>query len=305
MPSLLEKLSISLGPCQAAIEIRWMRQAARVPHDLQLMVNRRAHGEPIQFILGTQPFGPLNIFTRPPTLIPRPETEQWTTDLADKLQRRTVSRNERCMKVLDLCTGSGCIPLLLCHLLNIQGIETAALGVDVSQSACDLARDNIAATTFSLSSFEIQRKDIFDDDFWKSVAKAFRGPKLHRIVAEQDSLQLDVVTANPPYIPRDQWLQLPAEVKDWEDPAALLGDPLPHSADECTHVRNKGLTFYKRIRDLLSCPGVLSPQSVLALEVGHEQAEDVVKIFDRGFGRAEVWKDWWGKERAVFIFGKK
>lgn len=53
MPSLLEKLSKSLGSCQAAIEIKWMRQAAHAPHDLQLMVNRRAHGEPLQYILGS------------------------------------------------------------------------------------------------------------------------------------------------------------------------------------------------------------------------------------------------------------
>ena len=178
--------------------------------------------------------------------------------------------------------------------------------MDVSQSACELAQDNIASAGIPLSSsLEIRQKDLFDDDFWKSVGEAFRGPKLHNIISQQDCLQLDVVTANPPYIPMDQWVCLPAEVKDWEDPVALMGDPFLPSGKEEPAARNKGLTFYTRIRDLLSCPGVLSPQSILAFEVGDGQAADVVKIFDRGFGRAEVWKDWWGKERAVFIFGNK
>lgn len=250
----------------------------------------------------------MNILTRPPTLIPRSETEQWTTDLADRLKRRAASRNIRLFKVLDLCTGSGCIPLLLGHLLNTQGIRMAALGVDISHSACELAQDNITAASIPLTSLEIQQKDLFDDDFWKSVRQAFRRPKLHNIISEQDGLCLDVVTANPPYIPMDQWQCLPTDVKDWEDPVALMGDPFPRSGKEeftVSTTRDKGLTFYKRIRDLLSCPDVLSSQSILALEVGDGQAADVVKIFDRGVGRAEVWKDWRGKERAVFIFGDK
>lgn len=263
---------------------------------------------PSVFHKGTQPFGPLTLLTRPPTLIPRPETEQWTSDLADKLLRRAASYNISSFKLLDLCTGSGCIPLLLCHLLDIQGINTAALGIDISPSACQLARDNYASTSLSLnSSVDIQQVDIFDDNCWQSVAMAFRGPKLRHIVAEQDSLQLDVVTANPPYIPMDQWLRLPPEVKDWEDPIALLGDPLSRGGDDCTASSRgtKGLTFYRRIRDLLSSPNVLSPHSILAMEVGDGQAGDVTKIFRRDFGRAEIWKDLWGKERAVFIFGKK
>jgi release factor glutamine methyltransferase len=259
------------------------------------------------FHKGSQPFGPLTLLTRPPTLIPRPETEQWTSELADKLLRRAASHNIRSFKILDLCTGSGCIPLLLCHLLEIQGINTAALGIDISHSACQLASDNYASTSLSLtSSLDIQQIDIFDDDFWQSVAMAFRGPKLRHIVAEQENLQLDVVTANPPYIPRDQWLRLPPEVKDWEDPVALLGDPLPRGGNECTTSGGtKGLTFYRRIRDILSFPDVLSHHCILAMEVGDGQAGDVIEIFRRGFGRAEVWRDLWGKERAVFIFGKE
>ncbi|KAF8581609.1 S-adenosyl-L-methionine-dependent methyltransferase [Ramaria rubella] len=308
MRSFFNKLSHSLGPRQAAIEIKWMRQVAHAPHDLSVMLNRRAHGEPLQYILGTQPFGPLNLLIRKPTLIPRPETEQWTSNLADMLKMRAVVLN-RPLNVLDLCTGSGCIPLLLCHLLNIQDIQLTALGIDISQSACELARENIALSNLSpTSSLDIRRKSLFDDDFWQFVEGAFHEPTLHRIVTESElptPFQLDVITANPPYIPNDQWHSLPLEVKNWEDPAALLGDPLLDNGNETKLLGNKGLTFYERIRDLISTPKMLSHQCLVAMEVGDGQADDVVKIFDGRFSKIEVWQDLWGKERAVFLFDPK
>ncbi|KAF8894033.1 S-adenosyl-L-methionine-dependent methyltransferase, partial [Infundibulicybe gibba] len=106
------RLIAALGPRQARIELRWLRQAqADIPLLTQL-ISRRADGEPLQYILGTQPFGPLNLLTRPPVLIPRPETEHWTHALADLISPSAQSP----VTLLDLGTGSACIPLLLAHL---------------------------------------------------------------------------------------------------------------------------------------------------------------------------------------------
>ncbi|TFY73655.1 hypothetical protein EWM64_g10357, partial [Hericium alpestre] len=85
MARLRQTLSAAIGHESAKQELKWMQQAlsspppgpARAMPDLASMVARRAHGEPLQYILGTQPFGPLHIRCRAPVLIPRPETEDW------------------------------------------------------------------------------------------------------------------------------------------------------------------------------------------------------------------------------------
>ncbi|KIJ49657.1 hypothetical protein M422DRAFT_59338 [Sphaerobolus stellatus SS14] len=288
MSSLFARLSRSLGPNQAAQELRWLRNAAGNQHDLEHMVSRRAQGEPLQYIIGTQPFGPLEIQTRPPVLIPRPETEQWTSKLAERIS--SIPRAPS-LKVLDICTGTACIPLLLCNLLNTNGTQVAGLGIDISTDACRLARNNIASISVSpASSLAVQQMDLFNNEFWKMVENAFRMPPLQRVVDQQQIFPLDVITANPPYIPLAQWQQLPPEVRDWEDPAALIGDA-------------KGLTFYRRIRDLVSSGDILSSNGLLAMEVGDGQARDVAKLFKSVLGDVEVWKDLWGKERAVIVHG--
>jgi methylase of polypeptide subunit release factors len=150
----------------------------------------------------------------------------------------------------------------------------------------------------------IQQKDLFDDDFWEFVEDSFRQPQLNRIFGEADNAPLDVITANPPYIPAFRWRDLSREVKDWEDPVALLGDLPLHKEGGDSSKWGKGLCFYERIYSLLmSCSdGTLSRSSIIAMEVDDGRAGDVVEIFKR-FGNVEVWKDLWGKERAVFVHG--
>lgn len=101
---------------------------------------------------GNQPFGPITIKTRAPTLIPRPETEDWTIRLASVLEDKfptKVGREKRVLRILDLCTGTGCIPILLSHLRRQAGGIAIAYGVDISTDAVGLAREN--ATDHSLT----------------------------------------------------------------------------------------------------------------------------------------------------------
>ena len=104
----------------------------------------------------------------------------------------------------------------------------------------------------------------------------------------------DIITANPPYIPRDQYAKLDKSVRAFEDPAALLGDPpgVPDSG---------GLTFYFDIARLVAQGGVLAADGWLALEVGEGQAravENIVHSVAR-MKDTEIWTDQWGKERVV------
>jgi release factor glutamine methyltransferase len=214
-------------------------------------------------------------------LIPRPETECWTIRLSEVVSptpRRPIS-------VLDLCTGSGCIPLLLCYLWP-KGCLTAC-GVDVSPDAVQLAKDNAvvcripteAPATSRLKSnvFIPLLADIRDHSFVNSLRPPF-----------------DIVTSNPPYIPRREYELLPPCVKNYEDAGALLGDTEDSEQQD-------GLSFYHLIARFVSIKGMLKEGGLVVLEVGDRQANAVRDIMrlEAGLRDIEIWQDYWGKDRTV------
>src|SRR2546421_6993211 len=124
---------------------------------LRKLVRRRAKGEPLQYILGTQPFGDLDILCERGVLIPRSETEVYTVQFAE-LVRQNVRAERQKLRILDLCTGTGCISLLLHSLLRPPNVEQVGLkgrsadrlnagleilGVDISETALQLAGKNL------------------------------------------------------------------------------------------------------------------------------------------------------------------
>ena len=97
-----------------------------------------------RYLLGNTPFATLpdTLLCRPPVLIPRPETEQWVLWLAERLlkSRQLKDTVKGRMRVLDLCSGSGCVALALAH--QVAGLDV--LGLDISTAAVRLAIDNSA-----------------------------------------------------------------------------------------------------------------------------------------------------------------
>lgn len=245
---------------------------------------------------GSQPFGPLNLAVRQPVLIPRPETEDWTIRLAESLSPSPT----RPLNVLDLCTGTGCIPLLLCHLWWPGSAH--ATGVDISTDAIKLATENAVLCGIPTPSANGQAQNTFTPVL---------GDLMHLTFAQDVRLEppYDLITSNPPYIPRAEYEQLPASVRDFEDVRALLGEAQTLSrnspgAEMPDTDRTKGLAFYHRIAELASRQGLLRGSGgMLALEVGDGQASDVARIVENNLkallDRIDVWKDPWGKERVV------
>ncbi|KAF5370599.1 hypothetical protein D9758_001923 [Tetrapyrgos nigripes] len=244
------------------LEKKWLRQAASSPAHFQSLLRRRRKGEPLQYIIGTQPFGPLNLRVRPPILIPRPETEHWAIQLADRIQNRPRRT------LLDLGTGSGCISLLLTHLCP----ALSAHAVDVNPAAVELANEN--ALLCSIDRFQAFQADFLHQDFPSH-------PSL--------SPPYDILVSNPPYIPLAEYLTLSDDVKKYEDPRALLGG-------------NSGLDFYHAIARLAVRERFLSPDAIIALEVGHNQADAVSAILQSAKLRTDVWPDPWGIPRTIFAY---
>jgi len=191
------------------------------------MVRRRQTGEPVMYIVGETDFYGQTFRVRPPVLIPRSETELLVSAALEFLaQRRAESP-----RVLDLCTGSGCVLLTIKHHCpNCLGA-----GVDISPAAIALARENAERLG--------QEVTLLTGDL-------FEPPELRALAP------FDVITANPPYVAFPEWSGLPPDIRLYEDPGALLG-----GAD--------GLAIIRQI--LRDAPPWLTSGGLLALELGENQ----------------------------------
>ncbi|KAJ5358542.1 uncharacterized protein N7496_010955 [Penicillium cataractarum] len=165
-------LSILLKECRsldtARNELRWIRERAlrdareHSPNAtgtrlgwrtrLRTMCHKRSQGVPLQYILGDQPFGDLEILCRRGVLIPRSDTESYTYEAARLVRQMALetdknspspSSKTRPLRILDLCTGTGCIALLLHALLASHFERIQIMGLDLSPIALNLAQRNL------------------------------------------------------------------------------------------------------------------------------------------------------------------
>lgn len=183
--------------------------------DLDHLVRRRAKGEPLQYILGTQPFGELDILCRPNVLIPRPETEIYTAEVAKILKELGCLDRGRTLGIADFCTGTGCISLLLHSLLRSpQGpIHTTRRlrirGFDISRHALGLAQKNVdhnlrLKTLHASAANEVR----FENLDLLALSQQPKHDILDRLRGSDNECSaeppFDIVISNPPYIsPQD------------------------------------------------------------------------------------------------------
>ena len=230
-----------------------LRQGEEAPEETaekyRELIARREAREPLQYITGTAPFFGREFRVRPGVLIPRFDTET----LVEALLPRLLPG----MRLLDLCTGSGCV--LISLLLSGPG-GLSGTGTDVSVEALAVAQENAELLG---ADAEFVRADLFPDD-----GKTY-----------------DLISANPPYIRSELIPGLDPEVSVHEPRLALDG-----GAD--------GLDFYRRIT--AEVPGRLADGGVLGVEIGYDQAEDVVeRMKNAGFTQIAIHRDLGWNTRAV------
>lgn len=222
------------------------------------LIARRAERIPLQQLTGEQFFCGLSFLVNEHVLIPRQDTEILVEEAAKRLQPG--------MKLLDMCTGSGCILIsLLAMTEDVRGV-----GVDVSEEALFIAEQNSGRLLK-----ENRRPDLYSGDLFDALPA--------------DTESFDLLVSNPPYIPSGEIESLMPEVKLHEPREALDGS-------------EDGLLFYRRI--LEEGGNFIKNDGFLLFEIGCEQGEAVKELMETaGFTEIEIIKDYAGLNRVVL--GKK
>ena len=221
----------------------------------QEYLDRRLAGEPAAYIAGSWEFHGLELEVNANVLIPRSDTEVVTEAAIAFLGDRREAR------VLDLCTGSGCIGLAIAAAVPDCRVVLA----DIDRRALMLARRNALRTKLSQRVLALE-------------ADALAPPS-------RQLGMFDLIVSNPPYVPTEELERLDASVRDYEPWTALDG-----GAD--------GLDFYRAI--FARWPVLLKADGCLALECGEGQSETLRRFGTQvGFTDIAVFPDAGGTERAL------
>lgn len=225
------------------------------------LVRRAAEDEPIAYLTGRAHFFNLEFEVTRDVLIPRPDTE---TLVENVLQLARITTGLEAPRVLDLCTGSGCIAAAIAHHLK----RATVYATDKSAAAAEVARRNVERLGLG------DRVHVEVGDLFEAVS---------RLV---DAQPFDLIVANPPYIATDQIAQLDRSVRDYEPVEALDGGV-------------DGLDMHRRI--LSEAPQRLVPGGRIFLEIAFDQGAAAMEVI-RGHGQfeeAKVLRDHAGKDRVL------
>lgn len=210
---------------------------------------------PVQYVMGEAWFGPFAFYVDENVLIPRPETEE----LVDWLLKDNVTADPG-KSVLDIGTGSGCIPVYI----KKKRKDLHVMGADISEEALKIAKRNALANDAEIRFY---LSDVRDPMQTEKLPYA------------------DLIISNPPYIPEKQKALLDKHVRDFE-PALALFVP-----DE------DPIMFYKIIGEFAIQK--MNPGGRLFLEIHHDYAKNIVEWYqEKGF-LLELKKDFSGNNRMI------
>lgn len=247
--------------------------------DVQAAVTRLAGGEPLQYVLGTACFYGRDFKVNPSVLIPRPETEILCRSAVDMLSGSCESLSPdrisqdspagRRLRMLDLCTGSGCIA----WTMALENPDAEVVAVDISDAA-----------------LEVASSQDFSDELSRTGAKApvfVKADVLADVPADGPfAEEFDIILSNPPYVMDKEKALMRTNVLDHEPHLALFvsdGDPL---------------IFYRAVAQWAS--RLLSSSGFGIVEINEALGAETAQVFiDAGFPTAQVLQDFSGRDRFV------
>ena len=220
---------------------------------LNEMIRRLQKNEPIQYIIGIESFFGLTFEVNPNVLIPRPETQELVSWIIGDYQ------SDESIRILDIGTGSGCIPISLAKQLSKAEVESW----DISEGALEVASRNCERNEVKVL---LRQKDV--------------------LKAAPEGNLYDVIVSNPPYITNKEKTDMEANVLDWEPSLALFvpdEDPL---------------LFYRKIAQL-GCDMLKEGGSLYFEINRAYGEETILMLRELGYAQIELKKDSWGNDRMI------
>lgn len=236
--------------------------------------------KPIQYIIGETWFYDSKFYVNEHTLIPRPETEElvdWIMESqkskvkSEKIERDDVTSSGVEMRILDIGTGTGCIPISLKK--NIPQAEVFA--IDVSEEALKVAKQN--AEENNVEVHFILQNILEVENLSLSLRAESRSLNL---------IQFDVIVSNPPYVRNLEKQEINKNVLEFEPHLALFVED------------NDALLFYRKIAQLAK--ESLSENGLLFFEINQYLGKETVELLEQlGFKNIELRKDIYGNDRMI------
>jgi release factor glutamine methyltransferase len=215
---------------------------------------------PVQYVINEAWFYKMKFYVNEYVLIPRPETEELVEWIVEDVRNKICEGHDRKFKILDIGSGSGCIPISL-----KKNLENAQLtSIDVSAKALEVANRNALALNTPVNFIQ---QDFLDENLWDT---------LHRY---------DVIVSNPPYIPENEKENLAINVAAFEPAIALF---VPD---------NNPFIFYEHIAKF--AVSHLRTNGDVYTEIHENYRREVQKIFAENNFKTEIKKDMYGKERML------
>jgi len=222
-------------------------------------------GKPFQQILGETEFYGMKFFVNEHVLIPRPETEELLELAIGKIQEKR--KKNQGLKILDIGTGSGIIPILLKKYF----LESEVNSIDISKDALEIAKRN--------ADFHKVEINFINKDYLNEVFDS----------AQTDNQVFDIIISNPPYIGIDENPEIEDSVKGFEPNLALFSPT------------SDALIFYKKIAE--DSKNHLAANGLLFLEINQKLGKETLELFQNHFSESYLLKDISGNDR--FIYGIK
>lgn len=226
--------------------------------NLNAYAKRIMAGEPVQYITGIANFYGYNFKVNQHALIPRPETEELVNWVLEDLKGKNLQYD-----LIDIGTGSGCIPLTL----KKKKPSLRVFGVETSLDALNVARVNAKRLDIE---FPVYKFDFLDEEYWENLSS------------------YDLIVSNPPYVAHSEREKMDHHVLDYEPNLALF------TPDD------NYLIFYEKVAAFAKSH--LKPGGTIYMEMNEFKVPEIKEVFKlAGYEHIEVRKDLQGKERMIRV----
>jgi release factor glutamine methyltransferase len=227
---------------------------------LQKYLSELMTHEPVQYVLSEAWFYKMKFYVNEYVLIPRPETEELVEWITKEVRSTVYGLRNKELEILDIGTGSGCIPISLnSKLRNIQ-----ITSIDISGEALKVASKNAEALHAEINFVQL---DFLNEKFWDTLTR------------------YDVIVSNPPYIPENEREKLDKNVALFEPAIALfVPDDNP-------------LIFYGKIAEFAQLH--LNANGQIYVEIHEHYSKEVKEIFTKNNFKTEIKNDMYGKARMI------